>query len=143
MGTKKYILPSFRVGLAALTLALAACQESFDERCVREAREYTEKHCPMPQGDGCTLDSAAFNVATRTLSFHYTLTDSLDGPDIHRQLAENHDALRREMLSALRNSIALKEYMEHGLNFSYVYTSRRTGRHVIVLTFTPSDYQRP
>lgn len=96
----------------------------------------------MPQGKGCTLDSAAFNVATHTLTYHYTLTDSLDGPDIHRKLAENSDALRREMLSALRNSIALKEYMEHGLNFSYVYTSRRTGRHVVVLTFTPRDYRR-
>ena len=32
--------------LAAICTLLAGCRESLEDRCAREAKEYTEKNCP-------------------------------------------------------------------------------------------------
>lgn len=34
--------------LVMAAVLTTACQESLEERCEREAKEYTEKHCPIP-----------------------------------------------------------------------------------------------
>ena len=65
--------------LLATLLGLAACQhESFDERCGREAREYTEKQCPRRMDDYTMMDSLTFDRASRTLTYYYTMEGMLD-----------------------------------------------------------------
>ena len=64
-----------------LTIAaalLAGCQETLEERGAREARDYTEKHCPAPIAHQITMDSMTFNRSTHTFSYCYTLNGSLD-----------------------------------------------------------------
>ena len=117
-----------------------SCQESFDERCAREAREYTEKRCPQEQGDGCVLDSMAYDIATRTYRYFYTLYDVLDDERMRQQIVERKSELHEELLRALRNSIALKECKAQGINFNYVYTSQSTRERLIDITFTKKDY---
>ena len=45
---------------AVFLCALAGCQERFDERLQREAREFTEKHCPQEREPGTVLDSTTY-----------------------------------------------------------------------------------
>ena len=52
------------VTLLALTLLFSACQETLEERCSREARDFTRKHCPMTVGNDVVMDSMTFDAAT-------------------------------------------------------------------------------
>lgn len=67
--------------IIAFTLALFAlcgCQESLEDKCAREAREYTEKNCPAKLGDNIIIDSMTFDKESRTLHYFYTLTGNAD-----------------------------------------------------------------
>ena len=119
---------------------LMGCQESFDERCAREAREFTAKHCPQPQGEGCRMDSTTFDAATRTIVYHYTLYGPLDEETVRAKVVSGADSLRSMMLVSLKNSISLKEYKERGLNFTYTYASQSMRKTLLTLTFRPADY---
>ena len=44
---------------AVFLCALAGCQERFDERLQREAREFTAKHCPQEREPGTVLNSTS------------------------------------------------------------------------------------
>ena len=48
------------VFLLAIVALLVACQESLEDRCAREAKEYTEKKCPTLVIKDVTLDSLRF-----------------------------------------------------------------------------------
>lgn len=126
--------------LLLYALVFAACQESFDERCAREAREYTAKRCPQEQGEGCVLDSTAYDISTRTYRYYYTLSGVLDDVRMRQQMVRSNGELRDELLRALRNSIALKECKEQGINFNYVYTSQSTRQRIIDVSFSKEDY---
>ena len=52
-------------------LMLAACQESLEERCEREAREFTEKKCPSLITPGVKNDRKTYSSkGSRTLPRH-------------------------------------------------------------------------
>ena len=52
-----------------MTLLLTGCQETLEERGAREARDYTEKHCPAPVARDVTMDSMTFDKSTNTFSY--------------------------------------------------------------------------
>ena len=58
-------------------LVFSSCQEKRKDRFEREAREYTQTHCPQPYGDGVTtLDSMVFTPNDSTvgdLKLYYSL----------------------------------------------------------------------
>lgn len=58
-----------RAFLIALTLVglTTACQESFDQSLEREAREYTNRHCPQEVETGTILDSLVYNPKNANL----------------------------------------------------------------------------
>ncbi|MBR2151115.1 MAG: hypothetical protein IKH01_10410 [Prevotella sp.] len=118
-------------------LALSACQESMDERCAREAREYTKKKCPVLITRGVTIDSMVFYPDTRTIAYYYTAEGVIDDAEALKK----HD-LRGIMLKELRNSANLKDYKEAGYNFSYIYYSTKNkGTRLFEATFQKKDYQ--
>ena len=61
---------------AVFLCALAGCQERFDERLQREAREFTAKHCPQEREPGTVLDSTTYSPDRRTYSLWYTVSES-------------------------------------------------------------------
>ena len=68
--------------LFATLLLLTACQETLEDRCARECKEYTQKKCPVLVTNGVTLDSMTFNTAALKLykdagySFRYVYHSS-------------------------------------------------------------------
>ena len=55
-----------RIAYAIITaLALTACQESLEERCAREAEEYTKKKCPARIDQNTVIDSLVFERAIK------------------------------------------------------------------------------
>lgn len=122
--------------LSALLL-LTGCQETMDERCAREAREYTEKKCPVQIATGVLMDSLVFEPSSRTLVYYYTAEGVIDDPEA----LKSHD-IRGMLLKELRNSASLKDYKAAGYNFKYVYWSTKNeGTRLFEATFREKDYR--
>ena len=128
---KKYLLILVCVGL------LSACQESLEDRCAREAREYTEKNCPVRLDNTTTLDSMTFERDTHTLHYYYRLTGVADRDDILQE-TNAVDALRKE----LKNTTTLRVYKENKYRFAYTYRSEKDPQKILLdVVFTEKDYQ--
>ncbi len=116
---------------------LSGCQESMDERCARECKDYTEKKCPVLITEGVTVDSLVYTPTTRTITYFFTAGGILD----NKEKLQQHD-LRGMLLKELKNSTNMKEYKEAGYNFSYVYFSAKNkGTRLFEATFLKKDYQ--
>ena len=128
---KKYLI------FAILTVVLAACQESLEDRCDREAKEYTKKNCPVKLDNYTTLDSLTFERATHTLHYYYRLTGFADNrPGILTEV-DAVDALKQE----LKNTTALRVYKENKYRFAYTYHSEKDPKKVLLqVVFTDKDY---
>ena len=116
---------------------MTSCQETLEERGAREARDYTEKHCPAPVANMVRMDSMTFDKATHTFGYYYTLSGVLDDTTAIHQ---NNPS--KPLLQQVKNSTNLKIYKEAGYNFRYVY--RSTKQKGIILfdeTYTPKDYE--
>ena len=122
--------------LVAIVLT-TACQESLENRCEREAREYTEKHCPTPVGKNIMMDSMTFDKKTHTIQYAYTLSGEIDDSAV-----VNNSNPRDLLLQEVRNSTNLKLYKEAGYSFTYTYYSAKNkGTQLFEATFRKSDYQ--
>lgn len=129
---KKVILSAL-----AATMLLTACQESLEERCAREAKEYTAKHCPAQIAQDIVMDSMSFDRQTRTIGYHYTLSGNLDN-----SLTINKNQPREQLLMEVKNSTNLKLYKDEGYSFRYVYYSaKNSGTKLFEATFRKNDYR--
>ena len=128
---KKYLFV-----LAGLLL-FVACQESLEERCARECKEYTKKKCPVLVANNVYLDSVSFDATKLLTTYYYTVEGVLDDAEA----LESHD-VRGMLLKELKNSASTKLYKDAGYNFRYVYFSRKQkGTQLIEATFRESDYR--
>lgn len=127
--------------LLMLGLLLFGCQENFDERCQREAKEYTRKFCPRKMESFTTLDSTTYDIKSRTYYYWYTLSGKFDTPEAISSFQQEHERLRTAMQKSLINSVELKKCKEEGINFTYVYRSASTGYKILELRFTKKDYR--
>ena len=135
MKKKNYLFP-----ILAAALFLGSCQfENFDERCAREAKEYTEQHCPL-RIDPCTvLDSMTYASDKRTLQYYYTMEGLLDSTQI--LTPEVIADFKKQLEGEIVNSVQLRKYKEERINFRYCYKSKKSGKTVFDLRFTPEDYE--
>lgn len=118
-------------------MLFVACQESLEDRCAREAKEFTEKNCPRAVDKEIVLDSMAFEKATHTISYLYTLMGTLDDP---QRIDSKH--FRELLLMEVKNSTNLKLYKDAGYAFRYCYYSEKeNGTKLFEATFRKSDYQ--
>ena len=116
---------------------MTACQETLEERCAREAREYSQKNCPAPIAKGVTIDSMSFDIATHTLIYSYTLNGAVDD-----SMVINKSNPRNLMLQQLKNATAMKPYKDAGYNFQYIYYSTKDkGKKLFEATFQEKDYR--
>ena len=121
---------------ACLALLFAACQESLEDRCAREAKEYTAKNCPAKMGDNIILDSLTFEKGSHTLHYYYRLTGNADKEGVLDSL----EAMKT-LKDGLRNTTAMKTYKDNGYNFTYTYHSEKDPKKVLFeATFTEKDY---
>lgn len=117
---------------------LSSCQESIEDRCLREALEFTKRRCPVPVDNYTTLDSISFDKKTLTRKCFYTLKGIGDDP---KMLARSNP--KGLLLRQLRNTTALRIYMDAGFNFEYTYFSEsHKGEILFHAIFSPDDYRR-
>ena len=125
------------VTLIAGAILLTSCQESLEDRCAREAKEFTEKNCPRAVDKEIVLDSMTFEKATHTISYLYTLNGTLDDP---QRIDSTH--FRELLLMEVKNSTNLKLYKDEGYAFRYAYYSQKNnGTKLFEATFRESDYR--
>ena len=122
--------------LAVICTLLVGCRESLEDRCAREAKEYTEKNCPMRMDKNIILDSMTFERDTHTLHYYYTLTDFADQDGIMEKV-DARGALKEE----LKNSTNLRVYKENKYRFAYTYRSEKDPKKIrLEVVFTDKDY---
>jgi len=128
---KKYCI------IALLGLLLSSCQESLEDRCEREARQYTRKNCPTQIDDNTTIDSLTFERATHTVHYYYKLTGVADEERVFKEI----DAVG-ELRKTLKNTTSLKTYMDAGYRFAYTYRSSKNPKKILLdVVFTEKDYK--
>ena len=121
----------------AAVLLLSACQESLEQRCAREAMEYSKKNCPAIIAKGVTVDSMSFDISSHTLTYSYTLSDVIDDTAVIRR-----NNPKAQMLQQLKNATAMKPYKDAGYNFHYIYYSTKNkGAKLFEATFQEKDYR--
>ena len=127
---KKYWL------LAVVALLFTACQESLEDRCERDAKEYTRKHCPTAIDQNTMIDSLTFDRASHTIHYYYKLTGAADEEEMLKQI----DAVN-ELKQGLKNSTAVKVYKDAKYRFAYTYRSSKDPNKILLeVTLTPEDY---
>lgn len=129
------------IGLIGLmgSIGLISCTESFEDRCRREAREYTEKQCPRLVEEHIILDSMTYVKAPQGFIYHYRVMGELDNPQLFT--ADQVDPIIDGMRQNLRENLSLRIYKERGLFFTYRYLSDTTGEPMVDVTFGPEDYR--
>ena len=100
--------------MAAMLIAVS-CQESLEDRCAREAKEYNDKKCPAKVLDGVTIDSLVFDRSTHTLNYYYTFSGMSDNKEMMSKINP-----RKILVDELRNSTKVQAYKEAGYNFHYI-----------------------
>jgi hypothetical protein len=122
---------------ATLVLFIASCQESLEDRCAREAKQYTAKNCPVRMDKNIIMDSLTFEKATHTLHYYYRLTGLAD-KDGALDSIDAKSLLKNE----LKNSTSMKTYKDNGYNFAYTYHSEKDPKKVVFeAIFTEKDYK--
>lgn len=122
--------------IASFVLFLTACQESLEDRCAREAKEFTRKNCPSKIEKNINIDSLTFERETHTLHYYYTLTGNADREGVMEEI-NGLDILKEN----LKNSTAMKVYKENHYNFTYTYHSEKDPKKVLLeVTLTDKDY---
>ena len=123
--------------IIAVALVVTAWQETLEDRCEREAKEYTEKHCPTPIAKDIVMDSMTFDKATHTITYAYTLSGQLDDSAV-----VNGSNSRELLLQEVKNSTNMKLYKEAGYSFRYIYHSqKKKGTQLLDATFREKDYR--
>lgn len=112
-----------------------SCQENFDKRLHREAKEYTESKCPQEVEPGLRLDSITYNVAART----YTTFFSANATN-EQVLRSNSPLLHQMLVKQLINNAEYKDVKDKGVTFHYVYLSQATKTIFYETTVTANEY---
>lgn len=122
--------------LAVICVFLTGCRESLEDRCAREAKEYTMKNCPAKMDNNITMDSMTFERDTHTLHYYYTLTGFADRDGVMEEI-DAVGALKQD----LKNSTALRVYKENKYRFAYTYRSAKDPKNIkLEVVFTDKDY---
>lgn len=123
--------------ILVLFVYTACKQETFDERCLRETKAYTERFCPQRVGKDIVLDSITYSITTRTRSYYHTLSGEYDNAELMKQSA---NTFKQEALNSIRNSVEMKAMKDKKVNFVYIFHSKSSHKELLRTTFTYDDY---
>lgn len=128
----------FLILTAAISMTMAACQESLEQKAAHEALMYTTKNCPIQMSDNLIMDSLTFEADTHTLHYYYTLTGVADSVGLL-----NGETLKKVLRTDLKNTTAMMDYKEAGYQFTYTYHSQKDPNKVLFeVTFDENDYNQ-
>ena len=137
---RKAVKSNLYFSLFTLSLfTLVACTESFEERCRREAREYTERQCPRLIDQYIVMDSMTYEDEPQGFTYHQTVQGELDNDSL--LTPEAISTFQEELLARIRKDINLRRYKERGFTFTYRYTSASTGKLFTEVSFGPEEYR--
>lgn len=120
-----------------ILLTCSSCFESFDKRLQREAREFTENHCPQVPEPGTLLDSTTYDITSRTYTLWYSL--SAANAEVY---SANISQLHQALLERLLDDVNYKSLKDHDVIFRYVYMSQPNGQVIYQTQITPNEYAR-
>lgn len=135
MGNLRTLLATFVV-LAVITLLSASCQESLEDRCARESREFNEKKCPAKVAEGVMLDSLIFERENHALHYYYTFSGKADNTEVIEKLNP-----RKILIDEVRNSTSIKTYKDAGYKFHYTYHSASKKTILADVVVTEKEYK--
>lgn len=119
------------IALAMCAALTASCQKSLEEKAADDAREYTARECPREIAEDIRQDSMAFDKDSRTLVYYYTLQGRLDD----KQEQQRHtDEYAIQLRQSVNSAPSLKNYVDAGFRFRYVYRSEKNGETILDLT---------
>ena len=125
--------------VATTVLALMSCHENLEDRCVREAKEYTEKYCPTPVVNSTRTDSVTFDKATKTYKYFCSFVDELDNPEIVKR---NSQKLHSLLIKEIKDNTSIKKLKEANYNFAYIiHSSKNPNKVLYQQTIRVKDYQ--
>ena len=117
-------------------LMCISCQESLEDKCAKEAAEFTSKKCPSKIVENTEIDSMTFDKSTHTLAYWYKLTGKADNPIIFERVN-----LRKSLVEQIKNSTSLQAYKDVGYKFRYVYRSQKENKIYFDATIARKDYK--
>ena len=117
-------------------LVCTSCQESLEDKCAKEAAEFTSKKCPSRIDENTQIDSMTFDKSTHTLAYWYHLTGKADNPEIFKRVN-----LRKSLIEQIKNSTSMQAYKDAGYSFRYVYRSQKEHKVYFDATVTKKDYK--
>lgn len=117
--------------------SLTSCQESFDNRLYREAKEFTVNHCPQESEKGTRLDSTTYDIASRTYTQWYGLETFNE-----QVISENIPQLKEALVKRLTADVNFKALKDENITFRYVYYSQQNGKIIYQTSITSKDYKR-
>lgn len=118
-----------------ILLTCSSCFESFDKRLQREAREFTENHCPQVPEPGTLLDSTTYDITSRTYTLWYSLSTA--NAEVY---TANIPLLHQALLERLLDDVNYKSLKDHNVIFRYVYTSQQNRRVIYQTQIGPNEY---
>ena len=125
--------------VATTVLALMSCHENLEDRCVREAKEYTEKYCPTPVVNSTRTDSVTFDKATKTYQYFCSFVDELDNAEIVKR---NSQKLHSLLIKEIKDNTSIKKLKEANYNFAYIiHSSKNPNKVLYQQTIRVKDYQ--
>ena len=135
---KRFVIRHSSFVILLIACAISSCTESFEERCRREAHEYTERQCPRLLDKYICLDSMTYEDTPQGFTYHHTVMGELDNDSL--LTPEVINAFQENLLQSIRNDISLKRCKDRGFTFTYRYTSASTGDLFTEVSFGPEDY---
>lgn len=127
---------SATVAILSAFLSLTACQESFDKRLQREARDFTENHCPQEPEPGTLLDSTTYAPNERVYTLWYSLA-----PENETAIRERTELLHQLLLHELVADVNYINLKNEGITFRYVYRSQQTGALIYETQIKAKEYR--
>lgn len=122
---KKFVVPivSFIV-----CIFMTSCQESMEDKAMRQAKEYTERYCPTPVVNYSRTDSVLFDRQRKVYIYHISFFDVLDDSNV---VDENKDRITDMLTQSVREAPGLKNFIEAGFRFEYVCHSAKEPKKVL------------
>lgn len=125
--------------LLIISMSVSCNREGMDERIRRQAQEFTESSCPKPMDKYTMLDSLVYDIEGRIMKYHYSMSGKMDTSSVYN--SEMLALFHANLLDNIRQNTGLVELKEHGVTFSYSYTSSTNSTEYMSFTFAPQDYK--
>ena len=107
-----------------------------EDRCEREAKEFTKRNCPTMIEAEIMIDSMTFERSTHTIHYYYKLTGNSDRADAYKA-----DEVKTLLKNALKNTTSVQIYKDEGYSFEYTYRSEKDPKVIYFdVLLTKKDY---